>query len=246
MTISIAVVCEALADRTTITTLAERVIREAAPWIEPETIGDYVEWRGFRRTDSHIEWSALDRHADELKLVIRFSGVHPLHPYSQNSLRAIRVLARSPDRVDAIVMVTDSDDDADRLKGLIQAREYARAPFPIVVGIAHTKRECWHICGYEPEDKVEEELVAQLRQKLGYSPHLQSERLTAEAAKGKHNAKAVLAELTCDNPERESRCISATPLSTLGDRGQSNGLAAFLKELERLLSLFTHKPADHR
>ena len=31
-------------DRITITTLAERVIREAAPWIEPEMVGDFVEW----------------------------------------------------------------------------------------------------------------------------------------------------------------------------------------------------------
>ena len=139
MTVSIAVVCDAPADRITITTLAERVIREAAPWIEPEMVGDFVEWRGFRRVDTHLEWTGLRQHSDDLGLVVRFSGVKPLHPYAQNALRAIRVLARSPDQVDAIVMVADSDTDRDRLKGLEQARKYAPEALPIVVGLAHTK-----------------------------------------------------------------------------------------------------------
>lgn len=78
MTVSVAVVCEAPADRITITTLAERVIREAAPWIEPEAIGDYIEWRGFRRSESHLEWTSVKGHADELKLVVRFRDVTPL------------------------------------------------------------------------------------------------------------------------------------------------------------------------
>lgn len=241
MTVSVAVVCEAPADRVTIATLAERVIRDAAPWIEPEAMGDFVEWRGFRRGDTHLEWTALKKHADDLKLVIRFRDVQPLHPYAQNALRAIRVLARAPDRVDAVVMVPDSDCDTDRMKGLQQARDYAREALPIVVGLAHTKRECWHLCGFEPESDTERDLLAELGSELGFDVLTRSEELTAKHAANtdKRSAKRVLSKLCGDDREREARCLTALPLAKLKQRGATNGLADFLQQLEsRLLPLF--------
>lgn len=243
MTVSVAVVCEAPADRITITTLAERVIRDAAPWIEPEAIGDYVEWRGFRRSEPHLEWTAVKRHADELKLVVRFRDVTPLHPYSQNALRTIRVLAVSPDRVDAIVLVPDSDCDTERLKGLEQARDYARAALPIVVGLAHTKRECWHICGFDAENDEERQRLADLGSEMGFDVLTRSEELTAKhaAATDKRSAKRVLSKLCDDDPERELRCLTALPLDKLKERGANNGLAHFLEQLQtHLVPLFAH------
>jgi len=240
MTVSVAVVCEAPADCITITTLAERVIREAAHWIEPEAMGDYVEWRGFRRSETHLEWTALRQHADDLKLVIRFRDVPPLHPYSQNALRAIRVLAVAPDRVDAIILVPDSDTDLDRLKGLIQARDYAREALPIIVGLAHTKRECWHICGFEPENDGERDLLSELGSEVGFNVLTRSEELTAkhDEKHDKRSAKRVLSKL-CDNREREMRCLTTLPIAKLKERGANNGLAGFLTELEtRLVPLF--------
>jgi hypothetical protein len=241
VTVSVAVVCEAPADRITITTLAERVIREAATWIEPEAMGDFVEWRGFRRGEPHLEWTALKQHAEELKLVIRFRNVQPLHPYSQNALRAIRVLAVAPDRVDAIVMVPDSDTDTDRLKGLEQAHDYAREALPIVVGLAHTKRECWHICGFEPENDEECKLLTALGSEVGFDVLNRSDELTAKhsATTDKRSAKRVLAALCCGNSERELRCLTALPIAKLKERGAKNGLAHFLEQLEtHLVPLF--------
>lgn len=238
MTLSVAVVCEAPADRITITTLAERVIREAAPWIEPEVLGDYVEWRGFLRSDPHLEWTDVRKRATELKLEVRFRGVTPLHPYAQNALRAIRVLALAPERVDAIILLPDSDGDLDRLKGLEQARDYAREALPILVGLAHTKRECWHICGFEPGD-TEHELLKVERELLGFDPRLKSHELTAkhDPANDKRSAKRVLAALTADAREREAKCLAS--LSTLRERGEHNGLRAFLEEVRtRLVPLF--------
>jgi hypothetical protein len=231
MTVSVAVVCEAPADRITITTLAERVIREVAPWVEPETVGDYVEWRGFRRADPHLEWTALDPIADELKLVIRFRDVHPLHPYAQNALRAIRVLARSPDRVDAIILVADSDGDGQRLAGLNQARDYARETLPIVVGLPHTKRECWHICGFEPADDDERRLLAEVAAELGGDARTRTEELTAKHSTDKRSAKRVLSKLGGDDPERELRCLTGLGLDELTRRGANNGLAGFVGQL---------------
>lgn len=237
MTVSVAVVCEATADRVTITTLAERVIRDAATWIEPETVGNYVEWRGYRRTDPHLEWTGLDPIAADLGLVIRFRDVQPLHPYSQNALRAIRVLARSPDRVDAIILVPDSDDDTDRLRGLEQARDYAREALPIVIGLAHTKRECWHICGFEPEHDGEGKALEELRSELGPDIRTRTEGLTAKhsATTDKRSAKRVLSKLCGDDRERELRCLTTLPVEELKKRGANNGLRAFLGELRQHL-----------
>lgn len=240
MTLSVAVVCEARADRITITTLAERVIREAAPWIEPEVLGDYVEWRGFLRSEPHLEWTDVRKRATELKLEVRFRGVAPLHPYAQNALRAIRVLALAPERADAIILLPDSDNDLDRLKGLEQARDYAREALPIVIGLAHTKRECWHICGFEPTDDTERERLDAERQLLGFDPRLKSHELAAkhDDANDKRSAKRVLAALTADDRERETECLAL--LATLHERGEHNGLRAFLDEVRaRLVPLFT-------
>jgi hypothetical protein len=247
MAVSVAIVCEDRPDRDMIVTLAERLIRGAATWIESEAIGDYVEWRGFRRTDGYLRWTELDRHADDLQLVVRFRDVPPLHPYSQNALRAIRVLARSPDRVDAIIMVPDSDTDKDRLKGLEQARDYAREALPIIVGLAHTKRECWHICGFEPEPEspAEAQALAELASEFGCDIRTRTEELTAKHAPttDKRSAKRVLTKLCGGNHERELRCLSALPLPELKKRGANNGLAHFLEQIQtHLVPLFAPTP----
>ncbi len=245
MSVSVAIVCEDRPDRDTIATLAEQLIHAAATWIEPEAIGDYVEWRGFRRSDGYLRWTELDTHAHELKLVIRFRDVHPLHPYSQNALRAIRVLARSPDPVDAIIMVPDSDTDTDRLKGLEQARDYAAAKFPIVVGLAHTKRECWHICGFEPENAAEQAILTELHPEFGGDIRTRTEELTAKhaATTDKRSAKRVLSKLCGDDHEREHRCLTSLSIEELKKRGTKNGLALFLEQLQlHLVPLFAPTP----
>lgn len=243
MTVSIALVCEAPADRLTIATLAERVIQEAAPWIEPETIGDYVEWRGFRSSDSHLEWRMVQTIAKEHALLVRFRNVLPLHPYAQNALRALRVLAVAQDRVDAIVMVPDSDCDTDRLKGLGQARDYAKEAVPVIIGLAHTKRECWHICGFEPEDEHERKALAEVATELGFDVRTRSEELTAKHREktDKRSAKRVLTSLCSGNKDREHACLTGLSLAELVRRGENNGLEHFLNEIRtHLVPLFAH------
>jgi hypothetical protein len=208
-------------------------------------MSDYVEWRGYLRVDSHLEWTALDHHTKEHGLIVRFRGVKPLHPYSQNALRAIRVLAVTPDRVDVIVMVPDSDCDEDRLKGLKQARDYVKATFPIVIGLAHTKRECWHICGFEPENDGERQTLIELRSELGFDVRTQSEESTAKHrdTTDKRSAKRVLSKLCGGNHDRELRCLTTLPIEELKKRGENNGLAQFLDEITtRLVPLFAHAP----
>ncbi len=247
MTLSIALVCEADADRITVTTLAERLILDSATWIERESLPDYVVWRGYRAVDSHLVWTDVKDHARQLGIVATFRTTQPRHPYSQNSLRAIRVLAASPDPVDAIIMVADSDNDLTRLEGFHQARDYEQPnDLPIVVGLAHTKRECWHIAGFEPVDDAETQRIAALRQEVGFDFRTQSHELTAkhDEANDKRSAKRVLAALTQDHKERETACLHV-PFVLLDQRGVENGLCAFLSELRtRLAPELTGKPPE--
>jgi hypothetical protein len=247
MTLSIALVCEAPADRVTVTTLAERLIFEAAHWIEPDVISDHVRWRGFREVDSQLVWTDVKDRARELGIVASFRRGQPRHPYSQNALRAILVLAASPDPVDGIILVADSDNDTSRLDGLHQARDHEQPKdFPIVVGLAHTKRECWHIAGFEPTDEAETQRLADLRQDVGLDFRTNSHDLTAkhDEANDKRSAKRVLLGLTDGNKDRENACLMV-PHVTFDQRGTENGLCAFLKELrERLVPAVSGIPPE--
>lgn len=247
MTLSIALVCEAPADRVTITTLAERLLRESAAWIEAETLPHLVQWRGFRASDTHLEWADVRRRAEELGIVVSFRRGQPRHPYSQNALRALLVLAAAPDPVDGIVMLIDSDNDESRIDGLHQAREHEQPKdFPIVVGQAHTKRECWHIAGFEPTDDDEKQRIAALRQDVGFDFRTNSHRLTAkhDPANDKRSAKRVLSTLTLDDKDRENACL-LVPYAIFDQRGLENGLCAFLAEIRaRLVPFITGVPPE--
>jgi hypothetical protein len=154
-------------------------------------------------------------------------------------------LAVTPDRVDAIVMVSDSDCDEKRLDGLRQARDYAKGTFPIVVGLAHTKRECWHISGFEPEDDEERQALSEVGSELGFDVCRRSEDLTGKhaATTDKRSAKRVLSKLCRNEPERELKCLTKLPIPELKKRGENNGLAHFLDELiTRLVPLFAFNP----
>lgn len=247
MTLSIALVCEAPADRVTITTLAERLLLESADWIERETLPHHIRWRGFWATDSHLVWTDVRGHAKELGIVASFRRGQPRHPYSQNALRALLVLAASPDPLSGVVMVADSDNDTARLDGLHQAREHEQPKdFPLVVGLAHTKRECWHIAGFEPADAAESQRVAELGAELGFDFRMKSHELTAkhDAAHDKRSAKRVLSALTLGNHDRENACLMV-PHVIFDRRGTENGLCAFLTELrQRLLPAVTGIPPE--
>jgi hypothetical protein len=234
MSLSIAVVCENRADFETISSLIDRILLEAAarfdpPWIDAETLDDHRSYRGFYASQRFLRWTELKPIADELDLVIRFKGETPIHPYAQNALRAIRVLALAEPRIDAMVLVADSDGDLERREGLEQARRYSREALPIVVGLAHTKRECWHLNGFEPADKAEQARLDEVHQELGFDPRLRSEQLTAKHDHDRRSAKRVLAALCGDRAEREQACLAS--LSILASRGERNGLRAFLNDV---------------
>ncbi|WP_020473086.1 type 1 periplasmic-binding domain-containing protein [Zavarzinella formosa] len=245
MPLSIAIVCEAPADARTVRALAERVLMESCDWIEAETLADHIEWRGFRKSETHLEWmgrGGVQDLAKELGIRVRWRLNEPIPQYGHTTLKAIQVLIASPDPVDGMVLIPDSDNRLERRNGLLQGREhFSHTKVPIIVGLAHTKRECWHIAGFTPTDKHEETRLDETRALLEFDPTKLAHKLTGGQGEARC-PKRVLAFLTQDNWKREMECLQ-TPFPALEDRGSETGLPEFLAELRtRLTPAFGGSP----
>jgi hypothetical protein len=154
--------------------------------------------------------------------------------------KALLLLARSQPPPEAVVLVRDSDGLKERRQGLEQARSDAAWPFEVALAVAHTKRECWVLAGFDPRSESEEKALVETREKLGFDPRFQAENLTASGPHAPKNAKRVLDRLLAGNQDREEDCWTASDLETLKERGRRSGLADYLEEVrERLVPLFT-------
>jgi len=238
---TIAIVCEAPADRATVVAILECVLSTTVDWYEPGS--GFATFRGYLPTDSQLLWRDTKHLAKQQRISVQgFMRGGPASPDAHNAKRALLLFARRMldhnDPIDAVIMLRDSDRDNTRHVGLTQARDEADWPFSVIIGVAHTERECWHICGFEP-DADELPSIEALRQELGFDPRLHSHDLTAKHDHDKLSAKRVLSILTNDRYEREMACIPIS-IGVSEERGNQNGLANFLTEVrERLvLSLF--------
>ena len=233
----LAVVCEADADRRTATGLADRVLCKEVEWIEPEILDGYRRWQGLMEGSSHLEWHQIKGY--RVKPHGSFNG-EPGAPDAFAARKALLLLTISSRPPDAAVLVRDSDGQQDRRRGLEQALNFQGWPFPVLIGLADPKRECWILAGFEPRTEAEEANLALLRQELGFDPRLQSEALSAKKPGALRDAKRVLSLLVGGDFDREESCLAECPLEHLMERGRLNGLADYLKELRtRLVPLFT-------
>jgi hypothetical protein len=207
--------------------------------MEPE----YLHFRGYRTDEPYILWRVVKATAIANNVsVVGFINGLPASPDAHNALRALLLFNRLDPQPDAVILMRDSDGDLDRRTGLHQARDAEPWPFPVVIGFAHTKRECWHICGYEPENDDERQLLTETGSDVGFDVLRRSDELTAKhsSTTDKRSAKRVLSKLCGDDQDRMLRCLTAVPISKLKERGVNNGLTHFLEQLETLLvPLFT-------
>jgi hypothetical protein len=149
--------------------------------------------------------------------------------------RALLLLVAMDLRPDAVLLVRDSDGDSRRRTGLEQARSDRPWPFEIVIGVAESKRECWVLAGFDAKGPDEAERLRKVSERLSFHPVKEAHRLMAREHGAKTDAKVALGELTLGDLERERACLSETSLSTLGERGELTGLAAYLKEVREQL-----------
>lgn len=230
---------EAQADYVTGARLSDRTLCTKVDWIERDVLDDYRTWIGVEGGDPCLLWRAVRATAKQrsLKAHGHFGG-EPGLPDARTARLALLLFAALQDRPQAVLLVRDTDCDTRRQRGLTQARDDRAWPFRVVIGAAHTKRECWVLAGFDPLDSVEKDRLKTEREKLGFDPCTQAAELTAIHDYDKKSAKRVLSELTAGDAGRESACLEAD-LEILRSRGERTGLRAFLEELEeRVLPLF--------
>ncbi|NTX64640.1 hypothetical protein HUA74_28725 [Myxococcus sp. CA051A] len=211
--------------------------------MEPEMLGVLREWRGQRRGEAYLPWKEVHSRAKAAN--IRINGHFNREPGAHDAFVTRRALAllkvHGDDPIHAVVLVRDSDnDEAQRRKGLKQASAEVTSLGPILVAVAHTKRECWILAGYTPETQAEKTRHQELRQQLGFDPCLRAEELTAQEDGAKRDAKRVLSLLTDGVVDREMQSLMHAALKQLEERGRNTGLSAFLSEIrEKLVPLWT-------
>lgn len=245
MTGALLVVCEAPADFQIAADLADRVIKAS---IGPKARSASLAWHESEPGRTHIRWMDLDKVAAALGLRLRPRSRFGGEPGAADAAAADKALqlaafiARTAGLV-GVLLIRDSDGYEERRLGLTQARNTTTGtswPFRIAIGLAHPKREAWVLAGFEPHDAAEQRRLAELRQEIGCDPCMKSHELTARTKGSKRDIKRVLDRLTAGEITREVACWQETSLDRLRQRGQHNGLAAYLAEIdEHLVPLLT-------
>ena len=247
--ISLCIVYEDRADADIATYLADRVIADSLSWLETEPnqnlqaddspLNHLREWiREYK--GRRLKWSEIGDLAAKIrrpKLRGFFDGQKGLAD-ARSARRALRVVTQLFGTIGAAILMRDADQDESRRAGLEQARqEHCRQPdaFPVVIGVAQAKRECWVLSGFIAKTQAEETSLETERQRLGFNPLERCEYLTAKHDNDDRSAKRVLKQLTDSNAERERECWMTTSMNHLRGCGPKNGLSEYLDEIERIL-----------
>jgi hypothetical protein len=240
--------CEAAGDFEVGACLADRIFREEGPvWLrellEHAPLEERREWTGARERETFTPWSAVGDLATKL-------GVRPPPGFfdgkpagmderaARKALAIARHLRKGKVPIDGVLLLRDGDSKPERRESLDRARMQAAAIDPgivVVIGLPQHEREAWLLAGFEPLDDDERRLVEEIRTEVGFDPRTRAHHLDAIHDADKRSCKRVLGKLTRDDPEREVACYTATPLSTLRERGVGSGLAAFLDEISKHL-----------
>lgn len=236
MTGTLLVVCEAPADCRISADLADRVIGNSLA-VDPSTVRRWYESEPGR---SYIRWIDLDKVAEARGLRLRPRSRFGGQPGAADAAAADKALllamfiAKNEGLV-GVLLIRDSDGYDERRIGLNQARTTdpgMQWPFSVTIGLAHPKREAWVLAGFEAQDAAEHKRLGELKQAIGSDPCVCSHELTARTKGSKRDIKRILDYLTDGDTTREPPCWQDTPLDRLKKRGQHNGLAAYLAEVE--------------
>jgi hypothetical protein len=232
-------VCEGPADEFTACTLADRVLLKRIDWLAPELLDSYRKWRGEAPGETYLKWSNVKDRAAKARLSVFGSfGDKPRAPDALTARKALLLFAGLKERPAAVLLIRDSDGDPERKdgEGLKQARDPRPWPFQVIIGVAHPKQEAWVLAGFQPRSPEESERLQALRERLSVDPILKAHTLDAREHGAKTDIKRALRELTQGDGDRERQCLSETDLGVLEQRGEDNGLTAYLSEVrERLV-----------
>lgn len=230
----IGIVADAQADRRMICDLIDRIICQEAPWLDPGLLDTQRTWCGASDRESFVDVHDAFVRARNLKLPVY--GAFPGHGGAMIR-SALLLLAHASPPPAAVVVVWDMDGDrSNRERAMMDTLACRPWPFPVVMAIAHCKRESWVLSGFVSLTPEEEQRHLEEKRHLGFDPCGESEKLTAVSPGAKRSAKRVLDVLTIRDREREAACWRGTDLSILERHGQRNGLSDFLNGVRRQIA----------
>jgi hypothetical protein len=243
--VRIGVVYEAEPDFRTATELADRVLIESHDWLE-DHLNSHRIWVKENTNGHAYTWSRISRLARDARI--------PSHsrtefgrgePDAIAARRAIRYLNEF-EKLHGVLLIRDQDDQPERRIGLEHARTEFSNSLKIVIGLAIIERESWVISGFDPRTVDEKMRLETEHKTLGFPPHEQSHKLkSCRDDKADRSPKRVLKALTNANHERQRACWFDTPLQTLRQRGNENGLTQFMDELrDQICPLFGYVPQE--
>jgi hypothetical protein len=240
VTRTLLVVCEARADFQIAADLADRLISNSLATPDAPALPAVRRWHESEPDRPFIRWTDLDKVAATRGLRLRPRSRFGGQPGAADAAAADKALLLAAfiarkDGLVGVLLIRDSDGYEERHTGLMQARTTesgAPWPFRVAIGLAHPKREAWVLAGFEPQDAAEQGRLGDLRRELGRDPCQESHEFAARTKGSKRDLKRILDHLTAGNTAREAPCWQASPLDLLRKRGQSNGLAAYLAEID--------------
>jgi hypothetical protein len=254
-------VCEDAFDFRIASGLADRAVGEVNPSRLREALEDTPEairaWHGDGTNDFfNIHHIADYCDALDVKLSYGHFGEEPGGEGAQsarNAFALVRHLVRKGASIDAVLLLWDMDQNVkERRPALQQARaaeqslRHVDGTFKIVLGCPNAMMEAWVIAGFDAGNDDERGRLQEERKKIGFSPITRSHDLDATSNKegasakreeplAKKSAKRVMDALTDNDPDRVMKCWKETPLETLRERGEHNGLRDYLQEVKEIL-----------
>lgn len=226
-------VAEGRIDQEAVVRLVDRVLYEEGPdWfrdnVEAGTITDSpVTWTGLHGP-GFTTWPQLKQLALSHRIRVRRRGEGPAAAEARKALMVFERLA-PPE-----AWLIAHRDAGDLAGGPFAFVETLNAHPRSIAALAAPEIEAWHLCGFEPLDREEQEAVARATASLGFDPTHQPSRLTARS-KDPRSAKSVLAALVGQGgASRRTSCLEH-PLAALRARDPETGLAAFLDRVRRVL-----------
>ncbi|MFM9960576.1 MAG: hypothetical protein ACKV2Q_05060 [Planctomycetaceae bacterium] len=242
MTTLVGVVCESAADQRTGCDLADRVLIESPNGIAVDRLTELRAWIGANESPSLLlEWRHVGDLAKQKRIKVHghFDGV-PGEMDAHATRLALRLFYSLKQPPNAVILLRDQDGQDERMRGMQQARNDSKNPFPgaVVIGFARRMREAWVLTGFNARAGLEKKLLRELsdgNHGLGFDPTRHSERLQSSDPANSRSPKFVLQKLTDGQHDREEACWTETSLAELSQRGVACGLTAYLDEIGQIL-----------
>lgn len=213
-------------------------------WVADSGLEHVREWTAFEDQP----WLAIRRVRDLFRECYRGSFFRVLGRFGGEqgaedtaSMRKLFLVVQKTAAPDMLIVARDVD-GRDRREGFEKARRSGEWSFAIVGALAQPEVEAWLICAWSANDERQRACLAELCQELGFDPVAESHRLTSTSLSHK-DAKNILRRLDAVGPGTES-VFNASDLPTLRQRGEQNGLASYLRELDEKVAprLGEHRP----